>query len=215
VGSHGSEKAWPGLTPAGPLYARFAALTPPCYHLSASRPVAVHHFFYFFLLPRLAGVGLPQFFAIFNLVTTPSSTPFAALLRQLRVFRGVSQQKLADLAHVSVGAVASAEAARSLPSVRTGVALFRALDALEPIDATATTAWAEALDTAEALLRRHQHQVVDAYLASAAAAPTDHATAAHAALGRLLARTNPAAVLGLLTAAEHLLAPAGNTNPSA
>ncbi len=148
-------------------------------------------------------------------MTTPAPPDFAALLRQLRVQRGLSQQKLADLASLSVGVVSSAEAGRSLPSVKNGVALHRALDTSQPVDDASTAAWAAALDTAESLFRRHYQQFVQGYMASSPSTTTDHATAAHAALGRLLARANPAAVLGLLQAAEHLLTPAGNTNPSA
>ena len=155
---------------------------------------------------------MPRFASTYWVVNS-----FAAILRRLRIQRDLTQDGLAARAGCSVSVVAKAEQHGKLPSDRLQRSIAMGLHQVRPLTIADVDAWAAATGIPASFLRDDSitAAILDHIAPGLATPPTDHAAAAHAALGRLLARTNPAAVLGLLQAAEHLLTPGSNTNPSA
>lgn len=142
---------------------------------------------------------------------------FSTILRRLRIQRDLTQDGLAARAGCSVSVIAKAEQHDKLPSDRLQRSIAVGLHQVRPLTAADVDAWAAATNIPSSFLQDDPviGFVVDHVGPGLAPPPTDHAAAAHATLGRLLARANPAAVLGLLTAAEHLLAPGSNSSTSA
>lgn len=140
---------------------------------------------------------------------------FAAILRHLRIHRDLTQDGLAARAGCSVSVIAKAEQHGKLPSDRLQRAIAMGLHQVRPLTAADVDAWAAATGIPSSFLQDDSitAAVLDHIAPGLTTPPTDHAAAAHAALSRLLARTSPAAVLGLLTAAEHLVA--GQAQPPA